>query len=152
AVWELSSGNVLARFPGAGTIGEVAFSPDGRRIALVDGRGIQVHDLILGKPVATFEAPDIGCEMAGRVSSTSQPLACAPDGKTLATGHRDGSITLWQIPPRPAPVRITADERERLWADLASSNAVTGRAAVERLVHDPAAAIELLKGRFAPPA
>jgi RNA polymerase sigma factor (sigma-70 family) len=152
AVWELASGSVLARFPGAGVIGEVAFSPDGRRIALVDGRGVQVHDLILGKPVATFAAPDIGCEMAGRVSSTSQPLAFAPDGKTLATGHRDGSITLWQLPPLPASARITADERERLWANLASANAVTGRAAVERLVHDPAAAVELLKARFAPPA
>src|SRR5207244_11408899 len=34
AVWELASGNILARFPGAGFVGQVAFSPDSRLIAL----------------------------------------------------------------------------------------------------------------------
>jgi RNA polymerase sigma factor (sigma-70 family) len=152
AVWEMASGNVLARFPGAGAIGEVVFSPDGRRIALLDGLGVGVHDLMTGKPVATFNAPDIACEPTDRVSATSQPLAFAPDGKTLATGHRDGSITVWRVPPAMGSPRIAADERERIWADLASPNAVTSRAAVERLVHDPAEAIHLLQARFAPPA
>jgi DNA-binding beta-propeller fold protein YncE len=153
AVWELASGSVLARFPGAGAVGEVAFSPEGRRVALVDGRGVQIHDLISGQSVARFDAPDVSCEAGGgRVVPTGQPLAFAPDGKTLATGHRDGSVTLWRIPPPPATARIAAEEREKLWTDLASPKAVTGRAAVERLVADPAGALALLKARFAPPA
>jgi len=56
-VWELASGSVIARFPGADAIGEAAFSPDGARIALLDGRGVQVHELRTGQRVASFEAP-----------------------------------------------------------------------------------------------
>jgi RNA polymerase sigma factor (sigma-70 family) len=152
AVWELASGNVVARFPGAGAIGEVAFSPDSRRIALVDGRGVHIHDLITGKPVASFEALDVACESMSRIASNSQPLAFAPDGKTLATGHRDGSVIVWKVPAVPASARVAAAARERLWIDLATAKPATGRAAVERLVQDPAAALALLKERFKPPA
>jgi WD40 repeat protein len=152
AVWEVASGSVLARFPRAGVISEVAFSPDSRRIALVDGQGVRVHDLVTGKAVARFEAPDVACEPPiGGVTSGGGPLAFAPDGKTLATGHRDGSVTLWSVPQLPASARAAAEKREKLWADLASPTAATGRAAVERLMGDPEEAIALLKARFTPP-
>jgi WD40 repeat protein len=153
AIWEVATGNVLARFPRAGVIGEVAFSPDSRRIALVDGQGVQVHDLITGRRIAQFDAPDVACEgPLGSVTGGGGPLAFSPDGKTLATGHRDGSVTLWQIPSPPASPRLAAGEAERLWADLRSDNAVTARAAVERLVVDPKEAISLLRARFTPRA
>jgi hypothetical protein len=151
-VWELASGSVLARFPGAGAIGEVTFSADSRRIALVDARGVQVHDLPSGKRVATYEAVDVACEPTGFRGSHNQPLAFAPDGSTLATGHRDGSITIWKVPTPPSSPRVSRTENNTLWADLGSPNAQVGRAAVERFLGDPLSAIALPKARFVPPA
>src|SRR5262249_4371974 len=99
AVWELASGKVLARFPRSGLVEQVAFGPDGRTVALVDGRGVRLHDLLSGRRLADYPAPDVSCDVTERGCPT-QTAVFSPDGKTLATGHRDGTILLWAVPPR----------------------------------------------------
>ena len=89
AVWELASGRVLARLPGGDRIAQVEFGPDGRSVAVVDGRGVRVLDLLTGKPVAEFVAPDITCETNAR-GAGPQTVAFSPDGRRLATGHGTG--------------------------------------------------------------
>src|SRR5207244_3569236 len=106
------------------------FSSDGRRIALLDGRGVQVHDLTTGQRAVNLEAVDVACEPT-RLASHNEPLAFAPDGKTLATGHRDGTVTVWKVPPVPHSAAVAPADRDGAWADLSSPKAVTGRAAVE---------------------
>jgi HEAT repeat protein len=46
---------------------------------------------------------------------------------------------------------IAEGDREGLWADLGSDDAVKARSAVERLARRPAAAVTLLASRFRPP-
>ncbi len=153
AVWELASGQILARFPKAAFVAQVAFSPNNRIIALLDGRGIRLEDILTGKRLAEYAAPDVTCELIDR-GCTTQTLAFAPDGRTLATGHLDGTVLLWEV-PRPrgdgAPA-LAEGEAEKLWRDLGRKSPALGRAAVERLVRDPAEAVALLARRFRPPA
>jgi len=151
AVWELASGKVLARFPKGRLIGQVAFAPDGRTVALLDGRGVLIQDLLTGKPLAEYQAPDVTCQV--NHSGGPQTLVFAPDGRTLATGHQDGSILLWQVPqPADDPKPITQTERESLWADLGSDSPTKARAAVEWLARSPDTAVALLTARFRPAA
>jgi RNA polymerase sigma factor (sigma-70 family) len=153
AVWELASGKILARLPQAGMADQVAFAPDGRTLALVDGWGIRIEDLLTGKRLAGYAAPDVTCDLLDRGCRT-QTLVFAPDGRTLATGHRDSSIVLWKV-PQPAyaaSAEIAEAERDALWAELGSDSPLRARAAVERLVHRPAAATALLTARFRPVA
>jgi hypothetical protein len=144
AVWELASGRVLARLAGGDRIAQVEFGPDGRSVAVVDGRGVRVLDLLTGKPVAEFAAPDITCETNAR-GAGPQTVAFSADGRRLATGHRDGSMTIWAVPAPPA-----ADAAD-VWAGLASESPTTGRAAVDRATRDPVAVKDVLT-RFRPPA
>jgi hypothetical protein len=99
---------------------------------------------LTGRNLATFTTPDIAFESYER-GAGPQTVAFAPDGKTLATGHRDGSITLWAV-PRAAPTG-TGD----VWAELGDESPAVARAAVDRAARDPAAAVKLLAEKFAPP-
>jgi RNA polymerase sigma factor (sigma-70 family) len=152
AVWELASGRVLARFPKAGFVAQVAFAPDGRTFARLDGRGVRLDDLLTGERLADFLAPDVTCDLTDRGCAT-QTLVFAPDGRTLATGHQDGTILLWKVPParedrRPAPVEA---ERDSLWTDLGDPSPIKARTAIDRLLRHPAAAMALLTARFRAP-
>src|SRR5262249_44576374 len=150
AVWELASGAVLARFPKAGRVAQVAFAADGRTVAFLDGWGAEIHDLLTGKRLAAYPAADVTCDLRGRGCGT-QTLAFAPDGRTLATGHLDGTVLLWKVPPVAEGSKAIAErDRVRLWADLASGVPRKARAAVERLARRPAAAVQLLASRFRP--
>jgi RNA polymerase sigma factor (sigma-70 family) len=151
AVWELASGAVLARFPKVGHVAEVAFAPDGRTIALLDGWGVHLHDLPTGQRLAAYPAADVFCTNTDRGCGT-QNLAFAPDGRTLATGHLDGTVLLWKVPAvrDDDPKEIAASARESLWDELSSDAPAKARAAVDRLVRRPATALPLLRGRFQP--
>ncbi|HZV07434.1 MAG TPA: sigma-70 family RNA polymerase sigma factor [Gemmataceae bacterium] len=152
AVWELATGSVLARYPKAGFIAQVAFSPDGRTLALLDGRGIRLEDLRTGKLQAEYAAPDVTCELTNR-GCTTQTLAFSPGGSTLATGHLDGTILLWKVPRshEVKPAAPSDGEAEKLWVDLGSSSPATARPAVDRLARHPDVATTLLATRFRPP-
>jgi hypothetical protein len=152
AVWELATGALLARYPEAGFIAQAAFSPDGRILALLDGRGIRLEELQTGKRLAEYAAPDVYCQHIDRGCFT-QTLVFAPDGSTLATGHQDGTIVLWKVPrSRPGhQAALAVAESERLWTDLGNSSPATARAAKERLVGHPDTAVTLLKKQFRPP-
>jgi hypothetical protein len=146
AVWELASAKILVRVPKAAFVAQVAFAPDGRTLTLVDGSGIRIVDMVTGKQLAAYVAPDVTCDVTDRGCGT-QTLVFAPDGRTLATGHRDGSVLLWKV-PQPADDHAEAGD---LWADLGSESPARARAAVERLARRPAAAEALLTARFRPP-
>ena len=87
--WNLPE-NAIARF-GKGVMGgsdrAVAFSPDGKRLAIATGAGIWFYD------AETYR------EMALLTGHTGvvRAVAFSPDGKTLASGARDRTIKLWDI-------------------------------------------------------
>src|SRR5205823_2257238 len=80
-------------------------------------------------------------------------LACSPDGRTLASGHEDGTILLRSIKDLagPSPARPADEGVWRLWHDLASQNAAQGYQAMHVLQAHPALAMPLL-GRLRGPA
>jgi WD40 repeat protein len=151
AVWELASGKILARFPRARFIAQVAFSPDGRTLAFVDGRGIHLHDLLNGKELSMYSAPDVTCEITNRGCGT-QTLVFSPDGSMLATGHRDGGVLLWKVPQASddRPHQLSEAERNALWTDLGSDSAVKAKTAIERLAHSRSVAIALITAKLNP--
>jgi WD40 repeat protein len=97
--------NALADLPAAGPAMQAAYSHDGTRVAVVD----------LAGEARIFTAP------GGRLLETLKngaPLnavAWTPDGRTVATGARDGRIRLWSLAAPQAPVRVL-DQGPGAWA------------------------------------
>ncbi|HJY25929.1 MAG TPA: WD40 repeat domain-containing protein, partial [Actinomycetes bacterium] len=86
AMVDLDQGRVLRRgeihfgsLPG----GNGEFSPDGRRIAVTQGRRVRVMDVASGDW--------LGPPVLARINTISY----APDGSTFATGGQDGAVSLW---------------------------------------------------------
>jgi hypothetical protein len=86
-------------------------------------------------------------------------LAFAPDGRRLASASQDGTALIWDVTRarrfgashrRETPARWAAREREALWADLGSEDAVRADRALRRLEKTPAEAVRLLAGRLRP--
>jgi WD40 repeat protein len=143
-VWELATDKLLLRIPKAGNTARIDFGPDGRTIALADGWGVHVFDLFDGQRMADFAAPDLNFDSVARGAST-QPVAYSPDGRTLATGHKDGTITLWAV-PKPADTGTAIN-----WPVLGSESPATARAMVDQAVRNPLVAMKHLAVEFLPP-
>src|SRR5262245_7450144 len=76
--------------------------------------------------------------------------AFAPDGR-LATGHPDSTILIWDMPlPARKTESLTARELDRLWADLADTDAAKAWSAVWRMADAPKEALPFLRGRVKP--
>ncbi len=81
--WDLPDG-ARARL-GKGEISQIAYSPDGSRLAVGGGIGIWVYDARSGREVA----------LIGGHTSSVNSIAYSPDGNTIATGSWDTTVRLW---------------------------------------------------------
>lgn len=69
----------------AGWVWDLAFSPDGERLATVDFRGVgRVWDVLTGEPLVELTGPPSGFS-----------VTYCSTGTRLATGSGEGTITLW---------------------------------------------------------
>ena len=84
--WNLPEG-AIARL-GKGGINQVAYSPDGRRLAVANSAGILLYDTQTYQEVSFFT--DTGHGIVG------YSVAFSPDGKTLASADYN-SISLWHV-------------------------------------------------------
>ena len=98
-------------------VGSVAFSPDGRTLAvgrmIYDWGGndagiVRFWDVATGEHLRTLD---------GHTDDVNS-VAFSPDGSTLASGSLDGTVLLWEIIPDventqvEEPLQITADVNE----------------------------------------
>src|SRR5262249_19838804 len=102
------------------------------------------------QPVGFLKAPNRAAQPPGQ--PCARALAFAPDGRTLATGHADSTILLWDLTLRSGPRSgpLTPAQRDAAWNDLAGSDAARAYAAVWRFVDDPESALSLLQERLRP--
>jgi tetratricopeptide (TPR) repeat protein len=88
-VWDAQSGETLCRLDQPSrTVCSVAFSPDGKHLAVGSGDGVvKVWDLAGRKSVLTVAAH------TGRVNA----VCFSPDGKRLASGSEDRTARVWLL-------------------------------------------------------
>jgi WD40 repeat protein len=149
-LWELRSGKECLTIRGQkreswdnGT----AFSRDGRKLATARGAWtIQLWNLTTGKQLLRRSGYDaaVAC------------LAISPDGKTLASGHNDSTILVWDIAEasRTAAAKAAANPKdlEHWWDDLAGGDAKKAHSAIWELAAHPEQAVALLRDRLKPAA
>jgi WD40 repeat protein len=87
-LWDVPTGRKGASFSGGSSeLGGMAFSPDGRTLALLSAKrkAVQLWDVAGGRSIQTLKDPD-GVDV----------LAFSPDGKTLASTS-GAAIKLWDV-------------------------------------------------------
>jgi RNA polymerase sigma factor (sigma-70 family) len=148
-VWEVTTGLPVVRLP-TGEAAHLAFTPDGRQLITAVQEGLRRWDLGTGREVGRCAAPGRfrGSYGASFVSS----FALAADGRTVATGQPDTAVLLWDLPAAPGrPAgRLSAEQLEACWSDLAGEDASRAAASLSRLADVPGQAVPLLRERVRP--
>jgi RNA polymerase sigma factor (sigma-70 family) len=126
----------------------LAFSPDGRKLALPDkGCTVRVLETATGKERSRF---------AGHGGDVVA-LSFSPDGRRLASGSTDTTILVWDATERLQdgrlrPAQLSDKELEKLWIDLAADDAGRAGRALWTLAADPTQTVPFLTKRLRPAA
>jgi WD40 repeat protein len=150
---DVASGREITTFRWADVseLASMAFSPDGRYLALGEGRRfrwtssalregslIEVREVATGTRAAAFEGH------LGVIWS----LAFSAGGRRLASGSDDTTVLLWDLLPTASGELLLGDPG-RLWEELGSADAARARPVLARLVADGEKSVTLLAERLA---
>jgi WD40 repeat protein len=141
-IFELRTGKAIFRAAPAEDNREyvLAYSPDGRMVARVGGRGrIVLWEVYASQERATLETSE---------SASVNALAFSPDGRTLAASVNGGPVFLWDLYPGPA-LTLDAVELECAWWALQGDDAF---GAIQLLARAPGEVVPFLRERVAPVA
>jgi WD40 repeat protein len=142
---------------GFADINGLAFSPDGRTVAVAHGgqRGagsvpmagpetsaLEICELVSGKSRSLFKGQQ------GRIYC----LAFSPDGATVASGSSDTTVVLWDLAGQHGQkaVVLNAGELEAAWALLMKLEGAGAFAAQRTLIASPAETVAFLKQHLPP--
>jgi WD40 repeat protein len=115
-LWDPSSGKEVHRFDADDFVLSVAFAPDGKSLATVEGDVIHLWDVAKGKEIRQFREKD----------SKSDRIAFSPDGKWLASGTNiSNSVVLWQTATGKVVHRLDGPEEGILSAVVFSPDGKT---------------------------
>ena len=98
-ITDVRSGRELTKTNGDGRI--LAFSPDGKTVAISNGVSIRLWDTETGKTLDISHV-DLTNETDVSLEDTSEALAFSPDGKKLVNGTWGGDVHLWNPKTREA--------------------------------------------------
>jgi serine/threonine protein kinase len=94
-LWDLKTGAEVRQFPHEEPVVAVAFSPDGRSILTASGKAATRWE------IANGTGPEL---LEGRAEVLC--VAFAPGGRRVASGAKDGSVTLWDLDRRTVIGRV----------------------------------------------
>jgi RNA polymerase sigma factor (sigma-70 family) len=145
-LWDAATGRVLRRLSTTDSVGQLAFSPDGHYLAAAGLQGLWLWELASGKVVLRHKAHE---RMRGSYGdSFASCLSFAPDGRTLATGHLDSTILLWNLVPSGRPP--TVKDLPRRWEELIGTDAARAYTSSWRMADAPKEATRFLRERLRP--
>jgi len=125
---------------------KIAYSPDGRKIAIVRGEEIEIWDIAAAKCVKRIKGHE------GSLTA----LAFAADGKRLVTGSSDTTLLLWDTSDlrsdKPAPDKLTEKQVEEAWANLEGNDGAKADKSIRELVGAPEQAAKWLQKNLSPAA
>jgi hypothetical protein len=149
-LWDAATGREVRRLAlparGRAVSTNLAFSPDGRTLALTSARGAG------GAGVQLLEvgSGSLRHEFAGHHGLVTQ-LVFSADGKVLASGSFDTTVLLWDVYGLPgSPAKWSAAEGAVLWSDLDNPDGTIGFRALRRLLAAPEATLPLLRAHLRP--
>jgi RNA polymerase sigma factor (sigma-70 family) len=150
-VWEMASGKVVAEFDAAGWFGHLVFTPDARYLVGTDASRIRVFDILQNRECLQF-ANSRHVHDADHLDFFAGALCISPDGRTLASGHADTTILLWNLPrgPQPASKTLNAAQLKDAWTTLTGNDARRARVAMNDMMLSPAQAVAFLSDQLKP--
>lgn len=87
-IWETNSGTDVATLAHDASIYQIAFHPDGNRLAVSTANGTVIWDTATQQQLATLDAVAFPFEMT---------LAFSADGSKLAIGEMEGMVSVWDM-------------------------------------------------------
>jgi WD40 repeat protein len=148
-LWDVAGNREIRRLPPSQFqwTAAVAFSPDGKLLALGSHGSFLLSDAATGEEVGRIKGHD------GAVTS----LTFSPDGKRLVSGGFDTTALVWDVErlleearrqkKEPSPKQL-----EALWTDLGHADAERAGRAMWSLAAAPRGAVPLLRERLQPVA
>lgn len=97
-VADAGTGALVTSIPQIAAITDLAFSPDGKRLAATGYTDVvTLYDTVRWNDVIAFVC------VRGRKDDWAFPglIAFSPDGRTLVANHWDGTFSLWNVPTAP---------------------------------------------------
>jgi WD40 repeat protein len=126
--------------------GDVAFSSDNRRLAVLEPDRLRVFDAATGKELLSRKVSRPDPPPAGRGFGAAPVFS--PDNRRLAVNHRDGTVLIWDVSVGEKPER--APDLAKLWDDLGSQDASKAWRAVHRLMDASDEGVAFLLERVKP--
>jgi WD40 repeat protein len=131
----------------------VALSPDRRLMAFgAQSNRYSPDGRMLPSKIIVWEVASgsIRQELSG-VEGTITALAFSRDGKTLASGGSDTTITLWDMSPKPEKIdALKPGDLDEMWRSLDGLNAKKADETMRKLIARPTESIPFLKEQLKP--